>query len=60
MADNIYIHNGYESRKDYLMSLADDYGVAPTVVFELAEMLGANEDFDCLISSLQDLSMRDL
>ena len=54
MEDNIYTRNGYESRNDYLRSLADDYGVAPMVVFELAGMLGANEDFDGLVSSLRD------
>ena len=57
MADNVYIHNGYKSRKDYIMSLADNYGIEPMVVFEMAEMLGANEDFDGLVSSLEDLSM---
>ena len=57
MADSIYTRNGYKSRQDYLVNLADDFGIAPMVVFELAEMLGPGEDFDGLVSSLQDLPM---
>ena len=57
MEDNIYTRNGYESRKDYLVSLADDFGVAPMVVFEIAGILGLDEDFDGLVSSLEDFSM---
>ena len=53
MTEDIYTQNGYGSRKDYLMSLADDYGIAPTVVFGMAEMLGPDEDFDGLVSSLE-------
>jgi len=57
MADNIYTRNGYKNREDYLKSVAADYGVPPMVVFELSGMLGDYEDFDGLISSLDDFSM---
>ena len=48
--NNIYIENGYKNRKEYLVSLADEYGV-----FALASILGAVEDFDGLINSLEEL-----
>ena len=51
---NIYQENGYESRKDYLECLADDFGVDAYIVFELAALLGPSEDFDGLVSMLED------
>lgn len=52
---NVYKENGYENRKHYLQCLAEDYGVQEQVVFALADILGANEDFDGLIIQLEDL-----
>ena len=54
MDKNIYQENGYEDRDDYLTCLAEDYGVSIEDVFSLAEMLGENEDFDGLVSALED------
>jgi len=51
---SIYTDEGYESRRDYLTSLADDFGVDVDTVFAIAEMLGSSEDFDGLITSLED------
>lgn len=51
---NIYKENGYENRKEYLESLAEDYGLDYGTVAMLASMLGASEDFDGLISALED------
>ena len=51
---SIYTEEGYESRKDYLTCLADDYGLEANDVFMLASMLGSNEDFDGLVTSVQD------
>jgi len=51
---NIYKENGYENRKEYLESLADDYGIDYGTVAMLASMLGTSEDFDGLISALED------
>lgn len=53
-SDSVYVQNGYRDRKEYLESLADDYGVDVDTVFMLADMLGPNEDFDGLVTSLQD------
>ena len=51
---SIYIDNGYTSRRDYLESLADDFGIDRSVVFMLAGLLGAEEDFDGLVIELED------
>jgi hypothetical protein len=48
---NVYIENGYKDRADYLAQLADEYG---DTVYTLASMLGANEDFDGLLTELED------
>jgi hypothetical protein len=52
--NNIYIENGYQSRKEYLISLSDDFGIDKSVVFSIASMLGSEEDFDGLVSMLED------
>jgi len=46
---------GYESREDYLDCLAEEYGVDPEIVETLADLLGPNEDFDGLVTMLQDM-----
>lgn len=52
---SVYTDNGYESRKDYLESLAEDNGLPVDTVFMLASMLGPSEDFDGLVTTLEDL-----
>ena len=52
--ENVYKENGYTDRKDYLQCMADEYGVPLEVVTELADLLGESEEFDGLISALQD------
>ena len=56
MAQSIYQEQGFESRKDYLNSLADDFGVDVQKVYSLASMLGSSEDFDGLVTSLEDMA----
>jgi hypothetical protein len=53
---SIYTDEGYKNRKDYLNSLADEYGIETDIVYSIASILGASEDFDGLISSLEDYS----
>lgn len=53
---SIYTDNGFKNRKDYLNSLADDFGVDRQTVYTLASMLGSSEDFDGLVSSLTDMA----
>ncbi|MFI2856841.1 hypothetical protein ACH6EH_06845 [Paenibacillus sp. JSM ZJ436] len=52
--NNVYQEHGYNSRKEYLNELADEYGVSIETVYAIADMLGPSEDFDGLISSLDD------
>jgi hypothetical protein len=51
MANDPYVQNGFKDRQDYLDNLAEDYGPA---VYILADILGPNEDFDGLVTSLED------
>ena len=44
-----------QSRDEYLSMLADDYGCDIDTVFMMAEVLGPNEDFDGLVTGLEDL-----
>lgn len=53
---SIYSENGYKNRKEYLESLADDYGQDLAVVYNLAELYGPSEDFDGLVTTLEDLA----
>jgi len=50
----IYQREGYDDRRSYLEALADDTGVDLHTVFVLAELLGPAEDFDGLVTSLED------
>jgi hypothetical protein len=49
-----YQREGYDNRRAYLLSLADDTGVDIKTVMILADLLGENEDFDGLVTSLED------
>ena len=53
----IYEENGFSTRKEYLLDLADSMGIDPMIVFALADMLGSSEDFDGLVTSLEDYAM---
>ena len=53
---NIYQEKGYKSREDYLESLADDLGMDLDFVLIAADLLGPTEDFDGLVTTLQDYS----
>ena len=50
-----YLEYGAESRYDYLQMLADDFGVDIDTVHAMADVLGPNEDFDGLVTSLEDM-----
>ena len=49
---NPYTDNGYKSRADYLAQLCDEYPA--DVVHTLADLLGETEDFDGLVTMLED------
>ena len=48
---SIYTDNGYANRKEYLNELREEYG---EIVNILTSVLPASEDFDGLITSLED------
>ena len=52
---SIYTDEGYKDRNEYLNCLAEDNGVSTAAVYALADMLGADEDFDGLVTSVEDL-----
>ena len=52
MTHNPYKEAGFENRRDYLESLTEDYPA--DVVYALADILGPSEDFDGLITALED------
>ena len=51
---NEYEAMGFSNRKEYLESLADEYCTDIDTVLSMAEILGPSEDFDGLVTSLQD------
>ena len=50
----VYEENGFTSRKEYLQSLAEDYDMDYEDVEMLAATLGETEDFDGLLTALED------
>lgn len=51
---DIYQQKGFKNRREYLADLADQYGVDYDTVATMAHVLGPNEDFDGLVSTLND------
>ena len=52
---SIYTEKGYQSREDYLASLANDYDVDINLVLIAATMLGDKQDFGRLVSTIRIL-----
>lgn len=52
---SVYTENGYTDREEYLSSLAEDYGLSLNIVQSIADIFGENEDFDGLVTALEDL-----
>jgi len=53
---NVYQDNGYADRDDYLKSLSEDLGIDLETVQAAADMLGESEDFDGLVTNLEDFA----
>lgn len=49
-----YRDDGFESRVDYLRSLAEDHDLELSDILEIVDILGPGEDFDGLIVFLED------
>lgn len=52
--DDVYNLHGYHDRDEYLESLSEDYDIPLEVVATLADTLGPGEDFDGLVTTLED------
>lgn len=52
--ETAYERNGYENREDYLNQTADEYGIDRFTLATMADILGESEDFDGLVSMLED------
>lgn len=50
----IYKSKGYANRTEYLQSLAEENGVDLGIVLAISDMLGPYEDFDGLVSLVED------
>lgn len=50
----IYTERGYRDRDEYLRDVALEHGVPLRVVLMTADLLGPDEDFDGLISAMED------
>ena len=51
---SIYTDEGYRDRRHYVLSMAEEYGVPAHIAIQLANLLGKDEDFDGLVTALQD------
>ena len=52
----LYLEHGVETRAEYLAMLSEDYDVDLDTVHALADVLGPMEDFDGLVTSLEDMA----
>lgn len=51
---NVYQEHGYYNRVDYLRCLSEDWDMPFMTVKMLANMLGPEDDFDGLVTALED------
>ena len=49
---NDYTAHGYANRREYLEGLCDEY--PRSIVYALADLFGPSEDFDGLVTALED------
>jgi hypothetical protein len=49
-----YENNGFKNRDAYLKDLAEQYPDNEDAVYMMADLLGPSEDFDGLVTSLED------
>jgi glycosidase len=52
-----YEEDGCFDRFGYIKDLASDHGIAIADAIEIAELLGPEEDFDGLVTTLEDFSL---
>lgn len=54
--DDVYVAKGFADREDYLKSLSEKYGLEVDLIAMIADLYGEEEDFDSLVSTLQDIA----
>jgi hypothetical protein len=52
---SLYTEKGYRDRHEYLRNVALDHGVPLQTVLRLAALLGPDEDFDGLITAVEEI-----
>jgi hypothetical protein len=52
---DIYRRHGFKNQKDYLQYLSAEYNIPVETVYCVAGTLGNSEDFDGLITALEDI-----
>jgi hypothetical protein len=52
---DIYRRHGFKNQKDYLQYLSAEYNIPVEIVYCVAGTLGNSEDFDGLITALEDI-----
>lgn len=52
--EEIYKLKGYANRAAYLQGLAEENGLELDIVLAISDMLGPYEDFDGLVSMIED------
>lgn len=57
---NVYQENGFKDRGEYIRQMAEDYDLMESVVWQLADLLGPDEDFDGLVVACQDAAEHQL
>ena len=50
----IYEQHGFRNRQDYFEYLSEEYDIDIDIIKSMAEILGPNEDFDGLVTNLED------
>lgn len=52
--ESIYEEHGYRDRNEYFNYLSEEYDVDLDMVYTLADILGPDEEFDGLVTNLED------
>ena len=54
---DVYQENGYKNRTEYLWSLTEDHNVSIETVHLYSDLMGPSEDFDGLVSALEECNL---
>ena len=54
---DVYQENGYKNRTEYLWSLTEDHQVSIETVHLYSDLMGPSEDFDGLVSALEECNL---